>query len=193
MPAFDRVVAAARQLHLEPIEIAEAVLVTHLDEEDEAGEDEGDQTPFHLSAYPVMPVQTAYEAGLIDGGELGEAARQAAAATSARIQAILTRAKWDRLPTDEFRRLHEARLDPPAFARVAHDLYLRFWITKPMWRWEVRSLPAILTLPGSPKQLELRAREWFRHVRLALERDMHQAWKQAMWHVIKARDEDYTI
>lgn len=201
VPGFDRVVAAGRRFHLEPIEIAEAVLVSHLDEEDkkdeddedEGDEDEGDEAPIHLRAYPVMPMQTAYEAGLIGSDELGEAVRQAATSTSARIKAVLARAERDRIPEEELRRLHEAQLDPPAFGQAAHDLDLEFRISEPMWTWEVRSLPATLVLLDPSEQLELRAREWFRHVRLALERDMQQAWNQAMWHVIQARDEDYSL
>ncbi|GAA1435951.1 hypothetical protein GCM10009616_34500 [Microlunatus lacustris] len=197
VPGFDQAVAAARQLRLEPIEIAEAVLVSHLDEEgkqDEDGEDDGGETPIHLKAYPVVPMQTAYEAGLISSDELSEATRQAAISTSARIQAVLAHAERDGIISgDELRRLQGARLDPSAFGEAARDLHLKFWVSEPMWTWEVASLPAILALPSTPEQLRLRAREWFRHVQLALERDMHEAWKQAMWHIIRDRDEDYSF
>jgi hypothetical protein len=49
----------------------------------------------------------------------------------------------------------------------------------------------LLTQGATPEQVELRGREWCRHVRLALERDMQRAWREAMWDVIAARDEDY--
>jgi hypothetical protein len=91
---------------------------------------------------------------------------------------------------EDLRQLHDAQHDPRAFAKVAHTLYLHFWISKPMWTWQVRSVPQLLAQKGTVAQMELRGREWCRHVRLALERDMHRAWNEAMWDVIAAREND---
>jgi hypothetical protein len=99
-------------------------------------------------------------------------------------------AERKKYPKDELKRLREAKDDPESFRRVAADLDLRFRITMALWTWEVRSVLELLAQEATPEQVELRGREWCRHVRLALERDMQLAWHEAMWDVIAVRDEE---
>lgn len=185
VPGFERVVAGARQLHFTPIEIAEAVLVSR--SERDPDEDEVD----HLGVYPVLPIETAFEAGLVDVNERDRLVREAQDRTSLRIANVLRTAEREKYPEDELKRLREAKDDPQAFGRVAADLDPRFQITVAVWTWEVRSVLEFLAQEATPEQVELRGREWCRHVRLALERDMQRAWHEAMWDVITARADDY--
>jgi hypothetical protein len=55
------------------------------------------------------------------------------------IAKVLGTAERGTYPEDELKRLHEAKDDPEAFARVAADLDLPFRITVAVWTWEVRS------------------------------------------------------
>lgn len=187
VPGVNQVIAGGLQLQLSPIQIAEALLVAHLEPTVDV---EDSESADHLSRYPVMGVQTAFEAGLVDVAERNRGVLEAQKVTELRIRAFLGRAHRDKYPAEDLRQLHDAQRDSRAFARVAADLDLRFWITEPMWTWEVLSVPELLAKEATPAQLEVRGREWCRHVRLALERGMHQAWNEAMWEVTAAREND---
>ena len=179
---FEHVVSGARELHLEPTEIAEAMLVTTDADPEQVGEP--------VMGYPRFPVEAAREAGLVDNDEHDRIVGEARAETSLRIHSALETAKRSRFAAVDMESLLEAANDPVRFQTVANDLGLRFWISLAWWTWPVGSIVEALSAGAlSPEQLEVLGREWARQVRLTLERDMHSAWTKAMWKAIADRGE----
>lgn len=188
LPGIQHVISGAKHLHFDPIEIAEAVLVNHYAQDEDETDTDEDAGPQRWGRFPVMHIEIALEAGLVDPAERDAAVQEAHDRTEGEIQRVLKYATTYCDPED-LDRLRSTRHDPRLFTEIADDLHQEIRIFEPLWTWQVHSVPEILDQRCTPSQRQIRGREWCRHVRLALERDMHMAWNAAMWHVPVTRED----
>ena len=198
VPGVVEVVTGARQLPVTDLEIVEALLVTHGDAADVAADPfeentfEGLEEPTHEPWYrPYVNADVAFAAGLIDEAERDRVREQARQLNAHRMRSVLD--SLDRSSHDpaDLATLEAAQHDPAAFARVARGMGERFRPIIATWLWDVSSITEVLSAPATPAQRSLRGREWVRHIRRDLDRDMHQAWMSAMWHLMPSHQDDF--
>lgn len=181
VPGVRDLIVGARQLHLTDIEIAEALLIRH-EPWAPANDDETQPDP-HPAFHPYMPPVVAYEAGLITEQEQRRRERRAAREQDARMAEILRQAAEHPRDKDVLAALTASQGNATAFAKIARENYYRFRPYPPTWSWRVSSVEEILALPATSAQRVIRGREWARHIRLDLDRDMHAAWRAAYWYL----------
>jgi hypothetical protein len=172
IPGFNHVLTGAQPIG--PVELAEALLV-----DGDAHSD--DPAVPHINS-PRIPASTAHQVGLIGDDERAEIEAAAAAETRNRVTLVLKQAA-KRLDPSELGALHDAADHHQTFGRLAEQHHLVFWITPPVWTWDIDSVPeALAGNPAlTPGQLRLLGQHWWRQTRRSLEQSMENAHKQAIW------------
>lgn len=167
---FDRIVAGAGAGQVDPLDLAEASMVSRVDAHGEV----------YLGS-PWTTAETAHALGFISVSERDTLIREARESTEGRIrQAIRAAARrGGRLGTERLGRLSAAAEDPERFAQLAKEHYLRFWISRPTWSLQVNSIAAALATGATDQQLEWLGQAWLDLLSRHLERDMHEAWTNA--------------
>ncbi|GAA5015370.1 hypothetical protein [Actinopolymorpha pittospori] len=168
VPDIEPIISPARKLRSDQIVgFIEAVLINWND----GDEDSVSHHRLHL------PVDKAFDFGLITAEEQREARAQARTATLRTMDEII-----DKLTEHERHLrpgLERAKGDARRFGRLAKEAGVRFRITRAMWPWPGRSVVDELSAGTRPALLDFLADWAYRNSQLVLEQSMEAAWDQA--------------
>lgn len=168
---IEPIIAAAQGLRPEQISgFIEAMLVDWGDEED----DSDPPVRLYLSAH------SAYEMGFIDADQRRQAMAEARAATLRAMSEII-----DKLPDHELHRrpaLEQAMRDGRLYARMTHDLSIKFRVVHATWMWPRRSVVDEITAGTAPGAVRWLATSAHRSCARMLQQSMQQAWRHAFEH-----------